>query len=110
MLDLYYNHRITLAELTAYTQDKVPDYVSFRRGKRQMPLLLGTGGRITLLDLSGGVAGPRHHLPSTGMKHEADPAGEFLMGSPDSDKDAQTTRSRSTGCGSRGRSTWGRPR
>ena len=34
------------------------------------------------------------------------PAGEFLMGSPDSDKDARATRSRSTGCGSRSRSTW----
>ena len=35
------------------------------------------------------------------------PAGEFLMGSPDSDKDARTTRSRGTPCGSPGRSTWG---
>ena len=34
------------------------------------------------------------------------PAGEFLMGSPDADKDADATRSRSTGCGSPSRSTW----
>ena len=34
------------------------------------------------------------------------PAGEFLMGSPDSEKDAMTTRSRSTGFGSPSRSTW----
>ena len=35
------------------------------------------------------------------------PAGEFLMGSPDSDKDAfDWTRSRSTGFGSPSRSTW----
>ena len=33
------------------------------------------------------------------------PAGEFMMGSPDSDKEASATRSRSTGCGSRSRST-----
>ena len=34
------------------------------------------------------------------------PAGEFMMGSPDSDKDAFSGRSRSTGCGSPSRSTW----
>ena len=34
------------------------------------------------------------------------PAGEFLMGSPDSDKTPLTTRSRSTGFGSPSRSTW----
>ena len=34
------------------------------------------------------------------------PAGEFLMGSPDSDKDTWTPRSRSTGFGSPSRSTW----
>ncbi len=81
--------KITLAELTAYTQDKVPDYVSFRRGKRQMPLLLGTAGRITLLDLSGVNRYPDLITSrSTGMKLKLIPAGEFDMGSPDSDKDA----------------------
>ena len=34
------------------------------------------------------------------------PAGEFLMGSPDSDKDAMPPRSRSTEFGSPSRSTW----
>ena len=34
------------------------------------------------------------------------PAGEFMMGSPDSDKDALPERSRSIGFGSPGRSTW----
>ena len=82
--------KITLAELTAYTQDKVPDYVSFRRGKRQMPLLLGTTGRITLLDLSGGHRNPDLITSrSTGLKLKLIPAGEFLMGSSkDEDKGA----------------------
>jgi hypothetical protein len=81
--------KITLAELTAYTQDKVPDYVSFRRGKRQMPLLLGTTGRITLLDLSGGNRNPDLITSRfTGLKLKRIPAGEFDMGSPDSDNDA----------------------
>jgi sulfatase modifying factor 1 len=82
--------KITLAELTSYTQDKVPDYVSFRRGKRQMPLLLGTTGRITLLDLSD--SRPADVLTSkfTGMKLKLIPAGEFFMGSSkDDDKDAK---------------------
>lgn len=81
--------KVTLAELTSYTQDKVPDYVSFRRGKRQMPLLLGTTGRITLLDLSG--ARPADVLTSkaTGIKLKLIPSGEFMMGSSkDDDKDA----------------------
>ena len=34
------------------------------------------------------------------------PAGEFMMGSPDSDKGAETTRSRSTGFGLLSRFTW----
>ena len=40
------------------------------------------------------------------MKLVLIPAGEFLMGSPDRTRTPKTTRSRSTGCGSRGRSTW----
>jgi formylglycine-generating enzyme required for sulfatase activity len=51
--DADHNQKITLAEMTAYTQDKVPDYVSFKKGKRQMPSLLWSGGRITMLDRSG---------------------------------------------------------
>jgi len=88
--DLDHNRQITLAELTAYTQDKVPDYVSFRRGQRQMPLLLGTTGRITLLDLAGGSRGADLITSRfAGMKLKRIPAGEFQMGSSkDEDKDA----------------------
>jgi formylglycine-generating enzyme required for sulfatase activity len=82
--------KVTLAELTSYTQDKVPDYVSFRRGKRQMPLLLGTTGRITLLERAG--AGLADVITSrfAGMTLKLIPAGEFLMGSSKAgDPDAQ---------------------
>ena len=81
--------KVTLSELTSYTQDKVPDYVSNRRGKRQMPLLLGTSGRITLLDVSGGGSPGILTSKSTGMKLKLIPAGTFLMGSSkEDDKDA----------------------
>jgi formylglycine-generating enzyme required for sulfatase activity len=45
---------------------------------------------------------------SIGMKLALIPAGEFLMGSPESDSDAYrtATRSRSTRCGSPSRFTW----
>ena len=52
------------------------------------------------------------------MKLVLIPAGEFMMGSDGTDPDAEDdevvveppARSRSTACGSRGRSTWARPR
>jgi formylglycine-generating enzyme required for sulfatase activity len=46
-----------------------------------MPLLLGTTGRITLLDLSGGNRNPDLITSRfTGLKLKLIPAGEFLMG------------------------------
>ena len=81
--------KVSLAELLAYTQDKVPDYVSGRRGKRQMPILLGNTGRITLLDLSGSHPADVLTSKATGMKLKLIPAGSFLMGSSkDDDPDA----------------------
>ena len=67
--------KVSLAELLAYTQDKVPDYVSFRRGRRQMPILLGNTGRITLLDLSGFRPADIITSKFTGMRLNLIPAG-----------------------------------
>jgi formylglycine-generating enzyme required for sulfatase activity len=79
--------KVSLAELLAYTQDRVPDYVSSRRGKRQMPILLGHTGRITLLDRSGPRPADVLTSRATGMKLKLIPAGAFDMGSDDSDRD-----------------------
>jgi uncharacterized caspase-like protein len=81
--------KVSLAELLAYTQDKVPDYVSNRKGRRQMPILLGNTGRITLLDL-GSRATDIITSKVTGMKLKLISAGSFLMGSSkEDDKDAE---------------------
>ena len=53
-------------------------------------------GKEIAVDLGGGVK----------LEMVLIPAGEFLMGSPDSDKNALAMRSRSTGFGSRSRFTW----
>ncbi len=62
--DTDHNNQVTLAELTAYTQEKVPDYVSIRKSKSQMPYLLWNGGKIALLDL------PRTKTPDTMVEAE----------------------------------------
>jgi formylglycine-generating enzyme required for sulfatase activity len=88
--DLDHDGRVSLAELVAYTQDKVPDYVSDRRGRRQMPVLLGRAGRVTVLDLSRGAPGAEFITTRTGqIKLKLIPAGTFMMGSPDDEKDAE---------------------
>jgi formylglycine-generating enzyme required for sulfatase activity len=81
--------KVSLLELTEYTQDKVPDFVSHRRGRRQMPVLLGRTGRVTLLDLAGGKAAPELITTRVGqIKLKQIPAGTFLMGSPGGDDQA----------------------
>jgi hypothetical protein len=49
--DADHNNQVTLAELAAYTEEKVPDYVSRTKSKRQTPFLQSSGGKIALLDL-----------------------------------------------------------
>ena len=81
--------KVSLLELTEYTQDKVPDFVSHRRGRRQMPVLLGRTGRVTLLDLAGGRAAPEFITTRVGqIKLKRIPAGTFLMGSAEGDDQA----------------------
>jgi Caspase domain len=72
--------KVSLLELVDYTQDKVPDFVSHRRGRRQMPVLLGRAGRVTLLDISGGAVAPEFITTRVGqIKLKRIPAGR---GSP----------------------------
>jgi uncharacterized caspase-like protein len=49
--DADHNNQVTLAELAAYTEEKVPDYVSRMKSKRQTPYLQSSGGKIALLDI-----------------------------------------------------------
>jgi formylglycine-generating enzyme required for sulfatase activity len=87
--DSDHNDKVSLFELVEYTQDKVPDFVSHRRGRRQMPVLLGRAGRVTLLDRSGGSSAPEFITTRVGqIKLKRIPAGQFLMGSAPSDKEA----------------------
>src|SRR5271157_3152132 len=81
------DNKVSLAELTAFTQDKVLDFVSHRRGRRQMPTLQGRAGLVTLLDVPRGLSAGTI-TNSLGMNFTLIKAGEFLMGSPDTDKDA----------------------
>jgi len=85
--DLDGDHKVSLAELTAFTQGKVLDFVSHRRGRRQMPTLQGRAGLVTLLDVPRGLSAGTI-TNSLGMNFTLIKAGEFLMGSPDTDKDA----------------------
>ena len=57
------DNKVSLAELTAFTQDKVLDFVSHRRGRRQMPTLQGRAGLVTLLDVPRGFSGDDGRLP-----------------------------------------------
>jgi len=72
------DNKVSLAELTAFTQDKVLDFVSHRRGRRQMPTLQGRAGLVTLLDVSRGLS-PATITNSLGMKFALVKAGEFLV-------------------------------
>jgi formylglycine-generating enzyme required for sulfatase activity len=87
--DANHDGKVSLLELTEYVQDKVSDFVSQRRGRRQMPVLLGRAGRVALLDVARSpVPAPALITNSIGIKLKLIPTGQFLMGSAPDDKDA----------------------
>ena len=111
--DLDKDGTVSVEELALFAKRRVPDFVKEEYGfdVRQMPVLRGEVGG--LLGVGGDLRRPQMPaIPpvitnSIGMKLVLIPAGEFLMGSPKTwTRTPMTMRSPSTGCGSRGRSTW----
>jgi formylglycine-generating enzyme required for sulfatase activity len=78
--------KVSLEELSMYVKENVRDHVAKRRFERQNPRLVGDIGEVTLVDVSSASTGP--FTNSIGMRFVAIPGGEFLMGSPEDDKDA----------------------
>jgi formylglycine-generating enzyme required for sulfatase activity len=87
--DRDHDNKISIAELVSYAQDKVPDHVSDPRGKPQTPILLGRAGGVTQLDLGKITAADLITTRVAGIELKLIRAGEFLMGSPEDDKDAE---------------------
>ena len=89
--DFDHDQQIALEELTFYIKRRVLDFVRAEYdGVRQMPVLKGEVGGLPVL---ASLDRSKLKLPETitnsiGMRLTLIPAGEFLMGSPDSDKDA----------------------
>ncbi len=90
--DFNHDQQIALEELTFYIKRQVLDFVRAEYdGVRQMPVLKGEVGGLPVL---ASLDRSKLKLPETitnsiGMRLTLIPAGEFLMGSPDSDKDAE---------------------
>ena len=86
------DQKVELDELYSYVKDNVQSFVERKHATTQLPRLLGDIGPVALLDLSRrrpGAANPELISNSIGAKLRFIPAGEFLMGSPDIDKDAE---------------------
>ncbi len=84
------NGEVTLDELTGYVRQNVFKFVRVRHATSQMPRLLGDLGLVVLRDRPAApVVTEVLTSRTSGMKLKRIPAGSFMMGSPDSDKDAQ---------------------
>ncbi len=79
--------KVTLGELASYTSTEVYKFVDRTRNDEQLPEYLFKANSINLVDLGGQRT--RSVTNSLGMKFAPIKAGEFLMGSPDTDKDAE---------------------
>jgi formylglycine-generating enzyme len=85
------DQKVELDELYSYVKDNVRSFVARKHATTQLPRLLGDIGPVALLDLSGrrpGASNPLIITNSIGATLRLIAAGEFLMGSPDTDKDA----------------------
>ena len=81
--------KVTLGELASYTSTEVYKFVDRTRNDEQLPEYLFKANSINLVDLGGKQF--RSFTNSLGMNFTLIKAGEFLMGSPDTDKDAFDT-------------------
>jgi formylglycine-generating enzyme required for sulfatase activity len=95
--DLDRDGLVSPEELAQYAKRRVRDYVRAKNGVRQMPELKGEArDLVALVNLARAASRPipdlggssREFTNSIGMKFVLIKAGEFLMGSPDSDRDA----------------------
>ena len=78
--------KVTLGELASYTSTEVYKFVDRTRNDEQLPEYLFKANSINLVDLGGKQS--RSFTNSLGMNFTLIKAGEFSMGSPDTDKDA----------------------
>jgi formylglycine-generating enzyme required for sulfatase activity len=95
--DLDRDGLVSPEELAQYAKRRVRDYVRQKNGVRQMPELKGEARDLVALVNLARPAGrpvpdvggsPKEMTNSIGMKLTLISAGEFLMGSPDDNKDA----------------------
>ena len=81
------NRRVSLLELYDYCNVSTKRFVRLNRNDLQTPMLWGeTTGNFDL-GVLGPAEPPKDFTNSIGMKFKLIPAGEFMMGSPDEEKD-----------------------
>ena len=81
------NGTVTLSELFGYASDRTQDYVRLKYHSLQRPALRGAIVDFPLIVRTG----PAHEITnSIGMQLRLIPSGEFMMGSPDGEKDRES--------------------
>jgi sulfatase modifying factor 1 len=86
------DQKVELDELYSYVKDNVRSFVARKHATTQLPRLVGDIGPVAVLDLSGrrpGASNPLVITNSIGAKLRLIAAGEFMMGSPDTDMHAE---------------------
>jgi len=82
------NGKVSLLELTEYTQKTVSAFVRQKHATSQLPRLRGDIGPVALINVAARPSNPRTITNSIGMTLTLIPAGEFMMGSDATDPDA----------------------
>jgi formylglycine-generating enzyme required for sulfatase activity len=82
------DHKVSLLELTEYTQKTVSAFVRRKHAVSQLPRLRGDIGPVALIDVAARPAQARTITNSIGMTLNLIEPGKFLMGSAPGDKEA----------------------